>query len=457
MKKFIVVALALMLAIPAISYAGSATSRWDMTIGGYVKFDLSYATQTQGADWRVPGRASWNSGNQNIVDEYAATSWAAGETRLNFSVKGPDAWGAKSSAFVEGDFRGVAGSTMNYGTFTLRHAFFKLNWAETELLVGHTWQPWGLIPSFDMLSFSENHFMKGATRTPQIRVTQKFMKDFAFKVAIAAPWQTLHAQSGANFTARTATGVISNEIDRARAILPDSSLEFTWGTDKCGKIGPWKLMFGLAGMIGKEKVTYRNPSAAVTLAYKDKDVDKWGTSFWGYVPIIPEKKGNKQYALGLTGNFFAGQGLGDMLPAYPGSGIASGVYNQGNTASVLGNGTATSVVSNTGVFQPVYPFTFGAWTQLTFYWTNNVYTNVLYGFQQNKYSDVYMFNNINNIRVLQNYVANIMYDVNPAIKLGFEYTYITAGFASKAAFGAAPATDSKGSMHGFRVGAYYFF
>ena len=49
MKKFIVIALALFLAIPAISFAGSATSRWDVTIGGYIKADFGYATQGQGA------------------------------------------------------------------------------------------------------------------------------------------------------------------------------------------------------------------------------------------------------------------------------------------------------------------------------------------------------------------------------------------------------------------------
>jgi hypothetical protein len=45
MKKILVLFVAVMLALPAMSYAGSATSRWDLTIGGMVKFDLQWANQ----------------------------------------------------------------------------------------------------------------------------------------------------------------------------------------------------------------------------------------------------------------------------------------------------------------------------------------------------------------------------------------------------------------------------
>ena len=45
MKKILVLFVAVMLALPAMSYAGSATSRWDLTIGGMVKFDVQWADQ----------------------------------------------------------------------------------------------------------------------------------------------------------------------------------------------------------------------------------------------------------------------------------------------------------------------------------------------------------------------------------------------------------------------------
>ena len=40
--------LALFLAVPAISYAGSATSRWDLTIGGQIKFDVGWSDYSTG-------------------------------------------------------------------------------------------------------------------------------------------------------------------------------------------------------------------------------------------------------------------------------------------------------------------------------------------------------------------------------------------------------------------------
>jgi len=84
MKKFLVVMLALFLAIPAITYAGSVTSKYDVTIGGYVKFDLGWSNQNNGPDYITAARESIR-GNQNRLDEYGNTYMYAGETRVNFA------------------------------------------------------------------------------------------------------------------------------------------------------------------------------------------------------------------------------------------------------------------------------------------------------------------------------------------------------------------------------------
>ena len=68
-------------------------------------------------------------GYDNLADEYGNYFSAGGETRLNFLIKGPDGWGAKTIGFIEGDFRGATGGS-NYGTFALRHAFMKMQWAK---------------------------------------------------------------------------------------------------------------------------------------------------------------------------------------------------------------------------------------------------------------------------------------------------------------------------------------
>lgn len=462
MKKIVLVLLALFIAVPMVSDAGSVTSRWDMTIGGYIKFDVGYMSQGQGVDYRVAGAAS-NGANENITDEFPATNWYGGESRLNIAVKGPNAWGsAKTSAFLEGDFRGVSGGgaytsqAANYGDlatilgaaptaaqraawrrattvnnkttgyFTLRHAYMTFDWANTQLILGHTWQPWGLMPSFKILAFSENHYMKGATRVPQIRLTQKFTKEFSATFAVAASNQTLWGLNGGNYI-----------DDKNRALMPDTSLDLKYATDKCGKIGPWMLTFGLGGMFGKEKVTYQQ---GVANNWEGDNINRWAVAFNGYIPIIPEKKGNLANTLGFTWNSFAGQGIGAMLPAYP-----SSPYNRYTDVSV----DPYAVYANVDM---MYPTTAGGWAQLTYYWTNSVYSSALWGYQTNNLSKSYENKNTTAVRNLQNFIVNIMYDVNPAIRFGLEYTRITTAYGAPSTTG-----EGKGSLDAVRFGAYYFF
>ncbi len=439
MKKFAILFLALLIAVPAVTYAGSATSRWDMTLGGYVKFDVGYADQGQGVDYRTAAR-----GGTNVTDKYGALSWAGGETRLNWAIKGPDTMGAKSSAFVEGDFRGVSGVTgaganpgsPNYGTFTLRHAFMNFAWANSSLLIGHTWQPWGIIPTFNILAFSENHFMKGATRVPQIRFTQMFSKEWSLVLAAAANNQEFFGNSGANYI-----------DDNNRSLWPDLSAEVKYSTDKCGKIGPWQLMFGAGGLFGREKVTWNQNTAAAPI-FKDDDLNRWGFSFWGYIPIIPEKKGNKAGALGITGNFFTGQGLGIMLPAYPG-------YAQNTTAAY---DYTTAGFGNGGISGNVdarYPMTYGFWAAAAYYFTDQVWFNFLYGMQSNQFSTGYQAcMGAGTNKYVENYVGTLYYDPSPAVRFGLEYTYLRTQYlrATNAVTG-----ERDGSMNAVRLGAYYFF
>ena len=148
MKKTLVIMLALFLAIPAISYAGSATSRWDLTIGGNIKFDVGWQDQS-GADVETTcgpaGTADRNpsAGNTTIYNKYGTQMWGAGETSLNFFVKGPDAWGAKTHAFILADFTGfwgaaqiTSGPPAAYNNFDLLIAEMAFDWANTTPAIG---------------------------------------------------------------------------------------------------------------------------------------------------------------------------------------------------------------------------------------------------------------------------------------------------------------------------------
>ena len=97
------------------------------------------------------------------------------QTRVAGTITGPDALGAKSSGYIEAEFFGNINPNIN--SFRLRHAWVKLNWKKTELLVGQWWHPM-FVPECSPATVS---FNTGApfvvfSRNPQIKVSQSFGK-----------------------------------------------------------------------------------------------------------------------------------------------------------------------------------------------------------------------------------------------------------------------------------------
>jgi len=97
------------------------------------------------------------------------------QTRLTGKITGPDALGAKTSGLIEGAFFGHSDGDIN--GFRLRHAFIKLNWPKTELLVGQYWHPMFITSSFpEVISFNTGAPFQPFSRNPQIRLTQQIWK-----------------------------------------------------------------------------------------------------------------------------------------------------------------------------------------------------------------------------------------------------------------------------------------
>jgi hypothetical protein len=450
MKKFIVIALALFLAIPAISFAGSATSRWDVTIGGYIKADFGYNTQSQGADYYAAARES-KGFYENQADEYGNYFSYGGETRLNFLIKGPDGWGAKTIGFIEGDFRGGS-SGATAGTFALRHAFMKLQWENDALTIGHTWQKWGLMPSFANVLLGWNMlgaFNKGS-RQPQIMWDHTFNKNFNMSFGIISPTNSLGTAGG--------NANVVNSFTNSP--YPFFEGEVTYTNDSCGKIGPWQMLFSLSGFYGWDRQVYASqfvtspgscgpgcvPGAAAKNAYQysDKLESAWGAAFKAFIPIIPEKKGDKGGALSVSGILFASQN-----PSWYMGPLTQGAYNTGSALYP----------------DYKYPRIFGGWGQITYFFTDKLFATGWYG--QMKYNNSNAFKNgaygaNNNVITGETqYIVNLSYDVNPAMRLGLEWDYIYTKYAN---YGTpVPGSDGAlyagkdGAMNAIRFGAWYFF
>ncbi len=57
--------------------------------------------------------------------------------RLGLRINGPDMLGAKTTAYIEGDFTGSTNATIN--NLRLRHAYIDMNWKHHRLLAGQYW------------------------------------------------------------------------------------------------------------------------------------------------------------------------------------------------------------------------------------------------------------------------------------------------------------------------------
>ena len=435
MKKSVIVLLALLLALPAVSFAGSATSRWDMTIGGYVKFDMGWGSQSQGQDASLALRQG-NASYDNYADQTSNFYMYSGETRVNMLTKGPDAWGAKTSAFIEGHFRGdnATGANNTQGSFNLRHAFMQFDWANTKLIIGQTWQKWGLLPTFANTLLEYNGigpFLKGS-RQPLVRVEQTFANNWNWSLGAISPVsQQAQQTTGQN-------GIVNGY---SQSQMPFFEGSFGWTTDKCGKIGPWQMLFNLEGFYGRQKLQEswigainRNP----VLVTSDKEVDAWGIAFKGFIPIIPERKGDKKGALSASGVIFYTQN-----PGWFQGPVTTSTYDYYPTSNY---------------FSFHSPVTYGGWGQLSYYITDKFYANGWFGYMRNNLSNYAASLNPDAVQNTTQYILNLSYDVNAAIRFGLEGAYFNTRYAGyTSVVGGIPVTQKDGNYWTVRVGAFYFF
>ncbi len=410
MKKLVLVLLAVFLVIPALSNAGTVSSRYDVTFGGFVKYDLGWSDQNQNADPVIAFR------DDSFQDEYSNTFATGAESRFNFLVKGPDLWGAKTSAFIEGDFRGATTGN-SYGGFQLRHAFMNLNWQSAHLMIGQNWQQWGM-PYYPAMIGNHDfaQYLKGI-RTPQMAFRYFFTKEFNAMIGLtsATEW------SGSG-------NVRQANDDYARSDWPGLMGEIAYWTDRCGKIGPNNLKFAVGGYYGKQKNTFIDAAGN----FADKTIDAWLAAFRYSVPIIPEKQGNKAMALLFNGNFFYGQNW-------------------------AGNNWMGPVVSN-GSFQRSFgdyaaPTSFGLYAQGTFWFTNTLQFNAMYGYLKYNYSSAARDQLPNTINMMQTYSANLLWDANQAIRFGIQWMKMFNGY-NRATAGLDNRT---GEVDQYRFAAWYFF
>lgn len=146
--------------------------KWEMAFHGFIKSDVWYdSRQVAGAREDLfllyPKRPAFDRNGRDIHD-YHSFNFTAITTRLNGTVKGPDAFGAKSMGVMEADFSGL--SNADVSGFRLRHAYVQLSWKHSRLIMGHYWHPFFVTEVFpSVLALNTGAPFQPFIRSPQVQ------------------------------------------------------------------------------------------------------------------------------------------------------------------------------------------------------------------------------------------------------------------------------------------------
>jgi hypothetical protein len=178
MKRLIIITLlSVITVITAVSQQSEPL--FGIKFSGYVKNDIYIDTRQCGATtalrdehfYLYPENVLYDMDGKDInasTDLHMVNI----QTRLKGDIFGPDAFGAKTSGVIEAEFYGT--SELDLNGFRLRHAYVKMDWQKTNLLIGQYWHPLFPAESFPgTLSFNTGAPFNPFSRNPQVRLTRK--------------------------------------------------------------------------------------------------------------------------------------------------------------------------------------------------------------------------------------------------------------------------------------------
>ncbi len=171
-KLFLIIAVFILSKLPCAGQ--QEQSNYGISFSGFVKSDLIFdSRQTvslrEGHFLLYPANELLDKNNDD-VNAKSNFNMLSIQTRLIGKITGPDAFDAKTSGLIEGEFFGTSDADVN--GFRLRHAFVKLDWEKISLLVGQTWHPMFVAEVFPgVVSFNTGAPFQPFSRNPQVRLT----------------------------------------------------------------------------------------------------------------------------------------------------------------------------------------------------------------------------------------------------------------------------------------------
>ncbi len=477
MKKNVLFAFVLvaLLALPAVVMAQT-----EFTLGGYLKLETFWDSSQQGKNMNTPIQRENNRGFHH--GRFFAT---AQSSRFNFTIKGPKLWGATVTGFLEMDFDGTneftaGNSASNNYTPRLRHAFFRLNWPETELLFGQTW---GYFSEFYPESVQDGPFQFhgcATQRLPQIRVTQTFgvaNGKVTLSGLIGKPQDP--GTSDANLQSATSvTPALPGTAARAlgqpgsSSETPQIQAKVAYEADLWGKAAFYGRPRGFVAQVaaGWQRTRYENNNQALFAAstfgqngynnfgavqYQRSQQYKnnWMFQFNTFIPVIPTYSQNLAGTASLSLQFY----IGDGLAAFGEGTDTDNSYFMFNSFDGLFWAYDRKVRKQ-----------YGGYLQAQYYFTNQWFLNAVYGFSKaygiSRDNDIFVLNFPDNFKYLtvndqtkmwQEFDLTLYYRPITAVKFGLQYSYCRTDWLQRTTVQGR--TTDMGDAHRVSMGAWFFF
>ncbi|MDO9547448.1 MAG: DcaP family trimeric outer membrane transporter [Candidatus Marinimicrobia bacterium] len=243
----------------ALLWAESADSEYMVQFSGFIKTDIILdSRQTVSAregHFLLYPAGELPDTNGLDINTGSNLNILAIQTRLKVTITGPDAFGAKMGGLIEAEFFGQSNSDVN--GLRLRHAFLKLNWVSTELLVGQFWHPMFVTDVFPgTVSFNTGAIFQPFSRNPQIRLAQTTGN---LKLIVAALSQR-------DFTSTGPEGASSVYLRNAAIPNLHGQLQLKSKKRVFGISGDWKRLRPMLSFNNYETRKYVNSSSVMGYA-----------------------------------------------------------------------------------------------------------------------------------------------------------------------------------------------
>ncbi|MFA5110249.1 MAG: hypothetical protein WC443_02470 [Desulfobaccales bacterium] len=468
MKKFIVFAVAVALLVPSLAFAAA-----EFSLGGFIKLDTFWDSTQQGKN--MNGTIQRN----NVgMFHHGRTVFTAQGSRFNFTIKGPKVFGAQTTGFIEMDFdsstnqnEATSGTASHSYIPRLRHAMFRFNWPETELLLG---QYFSMFCEWYPELVEDGPFQATGmptARLAQIRLTQKFL---GWGTASLLIGEASNSALGQNYN-----GVVSTTGESAA--VPQIQGKLQYQQDLWGKAAFYgrPIPFTAQIVLGWQRSHYQQNGALPVFSFGNdtwsnqqlvsvnhQTLDPWLAMFSTFIPVIPTHSANLAGTASILTQWFIGQGL----DSFGFAGLTNALRFDQRNGGVL-------------TYNYELQKRWGGFVQGQYYFTNQWFLTAAYGinksFGVNNQTDgaaVTVANPVGSIyaftadpaRTMQQAEVALWFRPVQAIKFGLEYAYgATAWFqstgasqaaATPVAFNAAPVNTSNfGDAHRVEfVGFFYF-